>query len=527
LTVGAAIVLVLIAISILILILNDLGAPYLTILFGTIPILLLKSFISAYVFVFMCIAFFTKYGNKNKIGNTDTKVSFDDIIGLRTVKKELIEIVNLIKNRKQIQGICGNIIKGILINGINGCGKTLLVKAIETECKIPFISISGSEFIEIFVGAGVSKVKNIFNKAREYVYAYGACIVFIDNIEIIGNEDTDREEINNIKNQLLIEMDELGNKNKNIIVIATTSVEINKLDEALLRAGRFDKRILVNLPNLKERSQLFDFYFKKMKVTTKVKLDELAKETSYSTPAEIENIVREAVLISMRKHGKNTAISAKDLSEAMDRIDSEMDPCDDYLPYTELKSTSYHEAGHAVVLYLLHPVCNDFKVKVKNSGNSLGYVYEKYIEEPHHEDKKEMIIDIMVSLGGYVAEKIKFNTVTAGVYSDLKIVMDDAISMVWELGMSENGFLGNYIIMNKKGFLSESLKEKLNNESIRIINSCYSKIEQFLRINWDAVDVIAKKLITNKELDFNEIKESMEIIGKRKHNISFSILDGD
>jgi cell division protease FtsH len=248
--------------------LSKLESFYRIMTIATLPVNLLVSLANGIAFVFMYTVFsrrvFEKL-KKDKIKPGDIAVSFKEVIGLESAKKEAFEVVQLVKDRKQLQRIGGRIIKGILLIGPPGCGKTLLAKAIATECKVPFISMAGSEFVEVFVGVGASRMRNLFKKAREYAYADGACIVFIDEIEIIGRERTfsymgGGEETNSTQNQLLVEMDGLGNKKSNVIVIAATNADESVLSKALLRPGRFDRKIAITLPNLKEREQLFDFY---------------------------------------------------------------------------------------------------------------------------------------------------------------------------------------------------------------------------------------------------------------------------
>ncbi|MDR3256802.1 MAG: AAA family ATPase, partial [Endomicrobium sp.] len=454
---------------------------------------------------------------KNKIKGKGIAVSFKEVIGLEGAKKEALEVVQLIKDRKQLQKIGGKIIKGILFTGPPGCGKTLLAQAIATECKIPFISMAGSEFIEVFVGVGASRVRNLFKKARDYAYAEGACIVFIDEIEVIGRGRTfsymgGGQETNSTQNQLLVEMDGIDNKKSNVIVIAATNADESVLDEALLRPGRFDRKIAITHPNLKERKQLFDFYLKKVKAVPEVDINRLAKKTVYKSPADIENIVKEAALIATRK--KKDIIDMKDLSEAMERIDWGMEVHFDMTP-KELEMTAYHEAGHAVVMYMMHPTDDVFKVSLRSRQWALGFVAPFPKEELHSEHKEELLADIMVSLAGYTAEKIKYNTTTTGVSADFRHAMTKANTMVWKVGMGYGGFVGDFSAIPPEE-MSQSLKEKLNNETISIMNSCYTKIEEFLKVNWDAVDAVAKRLITEKELDFDELEETMKTVGKRK-----------
>ncbi|MDR1696430.1 MAG: AAA family ATPase [Endomicrobium sp.] len=503
---------------------SKLESFYRTMTLAQMPVQLILALASAAAFVFMYVTFFSRggFGNvkKNKIKSDRIKVTFKEVIGLEGAKKEALEVVQLIKDRTQLQKMGGKIIKGLLLMGPPGTGKTLLAKAIATECGIPFISMAGSEFVEVFVGVGAGRVRNLFKKAREYAYTDGACIIFIDEIEVIGRGRTfsymgGGEETNSTQNQLLVEMDGLESKGSNVIVIAATNADEGVLDKALLRPGRFDRKITITLPNLKEREQLFDFYLKKVNISPDVNISRLAKKSVRKSPADIENIAKEAALIATRKGKEN--IDMQDISEAMDRIDLGLETHLEMTP-KELEMVAYHEAGHAIALYMLHPTDDVFKITVKSHGSALGLVSHYPKEELHTSNKEKYIADIIVSLASHVAEKIKYGTTSNGVSADFRNAMQIANLMVWCVGMGNSGYVGDFSAIPKE-LMSESLKEKLNNETIEVLNSCYAKAEELLKANWDAVDAVAKRLLTDKEMDFDDLEETLDKLGKKKPQV--------
>jgi cell division protease FtsH len=497
--------------------LMQLESFYRTMTLATMPVQFLMVALNALVFVFFYMYFFTRRGfgqvKKTKIKSQNINVKFGDVIGLESAKREAIEVVSLIQDRKHLQKIGGKIIKGILLMGPPGCGKTLLAKAIATESKIPFLSMSGSEFVEVFVGVGASRVRNLFKKARDYARVEGACIVFIDEIEVIGRGRTfsymgGGEETNSTQNQLLVEMDGLDS-NSNVIVIAATNAEENVLDKALTRPGRFDRKINIYLPNLKERENLFSFYLSKVVCDEKIPIARLAKKAIGKSPADIENIVKESALISMRE--KKNKVDIDDLYDALDRIELGLETHLD-MTDSELEQTAYHEAGHALALYRLHPTDDVFKVTLKSHKGSLGLVSHHPKMELHSHNKEKLLADITVSLAGYVAEKIKYGTTTTGVSADFKQAMLIANTMVWNLGMGKSGLVGDFASIPKDE-LSSSLKQKLNDETIDILNTCLHQIETFLRHNWNEVEAITAELLKVKELDFDEFELALSSAG--------------
>ncbi|MDR2772295.1 MAG: AAA family ATPase [Elusimicrobiota bacterium] len=498
--------------------LSQLESFYRTTTLATMPIQFLMVALNALIFVFFYAYFFMRRGfgqlKKTKIKSEDINVKFSDVIGLEGAKKEALEVVSLIKDRKQVQRIGGKIIKGLLLMGPPGCGKTLLAKAIACECGIPFINMSGSEFVEVFVGVGASRVRNLFKKAREYASVEGACIVFIDEIEVIGRGRTfsymgGGEETNSTQNQLLVEMDGLDGAKSNIIVIAATNASESILDKALTRPGRFDRKINITFPNLKEREALFSFYLQKVKYSQNVSVDRLSRKAVGKSPADIENIVKEAALISARK--QKFCVDLTDLSDGMDRIDLGMET---YLEMTpaELEQTAYHEAGHALTLYMLHPTNDVFKITIKSHKDSLGLVSFHPKEELHSYNKEKLLADILVDLSGYAAEKIKYGTTTTGVASDFTDAMRIANAMVWRFGMGKRNFVGDFSVISTEQ-ISPQLKKELNDETMQIMQSSLKKVDAFLRKNWKYVDAAAKKLLEVKELDFDEFEETLEKAG--------------
>ena len=490
---------------------------------ATLPMQILIGGLHAMVFVGAYL-YFMRGGfgkvKKNKIKARDINVKFSDVIGLDGAKKEAMEVVQLIKDSAKVKKIGGKIVKGIILMGPPGCGKTLLAKAIATEAKMPFLSMSGSEFVEVFVGVGASRVRQLFQKARKLAYAEGACILFIDEIEVIGRGRTfsymgGGEETNSTQNQLLVELDGLESKKDNIIVIAATNANENVLDKALLRPGRFDRKIRITLPNLKEREDLFQFYLKKVKVSPNVDISKLARKSVYKSPAEIENIVKEAALVATRK-GKET-IDMSDISSAMDRIDLGLES---HITMTskEREMTAYHEAGHAVTLYYLHPTDDVFKATIKSRGDALGLVAHNPKEEWHTHNKEKLIADIMVALAGYSSEKIKYGTTTTGVSSDFTKAMSIANAMVWQFGMGEKGFIGDFTAIPKEN-LSTDLKEKLNEQTMAILNLCLDRVDKYLTEQWDIVDKMAQALLEKEELEYDDIEELFTKYGKNRERI--------
>ena len=485
-----------------------------------VPMYILMGAIQAIVFVGAYMFFFSggfSKLKKNKVKSSKVNVKFTDVIGFENAKKEAMEVVDIIKDSSRVKKIGGKLVKGILLMGPPGCGKTLLAKAIATEAKMPFISIAGSEFVEVFVGVGASRVRKLFKQARKLAYTEGSCIVFIDEIDVIGRGRTfsymgGGEETNSTQNQLLVEMDGLESTGQNIIVIAATNANENVLDKALLRPGRFDRKIQITLPTLEEREDIFKYYLKKVKAGTDIDVRKLASYTKFKSPAEIENIVKEAALISTRN--KKNFVDMEDLSLAMDRVNLGLET---QLTMTkrEKEMTAYHEAGHAVALYLLHPTDEIFKASLKSRGGALGLVYHTPREELHTQSKEELIADIIVALGGYAAEKIKYGTTSTGVSSDFHKAMAIANAMVWNFGMGTRGLVGDFNAIPKDN-MSSKLKEELNTQTLEIMNTCLNKVNECLTNDWAIVEDMAQEMLKKDELTYNEVEKLFEKHGKNK-----------
>ena len=498
--------------------LSSLESFYRHLTLAQMPITLLLSGVHAGIFVFMYMVFlrggFTKI-KQTTIKGQNVNVHWNDVIGIEEAKQEAWEVVELIKDRKRILKIGGNILRGLLMVGPPGCGKTYLAKAIATEAGIPFISMSGSEFTEIFVGVGASRVRKLFKRARTLAYGYGACIVFIDELDAIGRARSfshmgGGQETNATQNQLLVEMDGLKEKDFDVIVVGATNAAEGILDQALLRPGRFDRKIYIDRPSLEGRTKIFEYYLKKIKYDKGMDIGRLSRKAVHKTPAEIDNIIKEAALIATRNQ-KDT-VSYKELSEAMERIDMGIKHRRQ-MTKEEKEMVAFHETGHLVTMYILHPTDDVFKASIISRKETLGAVYAQPREELYTRNKERLLADIKVKLGGYVAEKTKFGTTSDGVASDFKGAMQVAHAMVWKVGMSDAGLVGDYTIIPESQ-LSEVIKEKLNNETDKIIKTCLKEVEELLKKEWQIVERFVKELLEKEELEYDEVEAIFKEYGK-------------
>ncbi|MFH1692176.1 MAG: AAA family ATPase [Candidatus Omnitrophota bacterium] len=464
---------------------------------------IVASSISALIYVSLLMGRFGAI-DKKQVKSSSVNVKFSDVLGIDEAKEEAIEVVELLKDHTAVQKVGGKIIKGLLMIGPPGCGKTYLAKAIATEAGLPFLSLSASEFTEIFVGVGAKRVRKLFKQARRLSYAQGGAILFIDEIDAIGRTRTfsfmSGQETNTTLNQLLVEMDGLQNEKENVIIIAATNSPEEVLDPALLRPGRFDRKIYVEKPNLQGREEILKYYLSKVAYDKTVNVARLARKAVYKTPAELENIIKEASLICLRN--KRHEINYKDLSEAMERIDLGIKHRK-HMTVNERKLIAYHESGHLITLYLLHPTDDVFKASIIGRRGALGVVHHQPREEIFTSNKERFLANIKVSLSGYIAEKIKFGTTSDGVLSDFNNAMRLAHVMVWRLGMGSK-HLGDFTSI-PEAQLSEKLKEELNTETQRIFVECAAETEQLLRNEIQLLDRFADELLKKEELEYDEI----------------------
>ena len=448
---------------------------------------------------------------------TDVKTSFKDVAGLEGAKEEVQEIVDFLKNPTKYTSLGGKIPKGALLVGAPGTGKTLLAKAVAGEAKVPFFSLSGSDFVEMFVGVGASRVRDLFKQAKEKSPA----IIFIDEIDAIGrargksNMTGSNDERENTLNQLLTEMDGFGT-NTNVIVIAATN-RADVLDKALMRAGRFDRQIFVDLPDVRERKAIFKVHLRPLKKATNLDVEFLSKQTPGFSGADIANVCNEAALIAARKNKKS--VGKQDFLDAVDRIVGGLEKKNKIITPDEKKAVAYHEAGHATVSWMLEHAAPLVKVTIVPRGQSLGAAW--YLPEERLIVRPEQMLDEMcAALGGRAAEKVIFNKISTGALSDLEKVTKQARAMVTVYGLNDK--VGNITYYdssngNEYGFTkpySEKTAETIDKEISSIIEKQYQRAIKLLEDNKSKLIELAEVLL-DKEVIFKDNLE--KIFGSRNY----------
>ena len=446
---------------------------------------------------------------------TDMKTSFKDVAGLEGAKEEVQEIVDFLKFPEKYTALGGKIPKGALLVGPPGTGKTLLAKAVAGEAQVPFFSLSGSDFVEMFVGVGASRVRDLFKQAKEK----SPSIIFIDEIDAIGRArgknamSGSNDERENTLNQLLTEMDGFGT-NSNVIVLAATN-RADILDKALMRAGRFDRQIYVDLPDVRERKEIFEVHLRPLKKDETLDIDFLAKQTPGFSGADIANVCNEAALIAARKGKK--AVNKQDFLDAVDRIVGGLEKKNKIITPSEKRAVAFHEAGHATVSWMLEHAAPLVKVTIVPRGQSLGAAW--YLPEERLIVRPEQMLDEMcAALGGRAAEKVIFDKISTGALSDLEKVTKQARAMVTIYGLSDK--VGNLTYYDSSGQseygltkpYSEQTAELIDKEISAIIEKQYKRAIELLEINKDKLTELAEVLL-DKEVIFKDNLE--KIFGKR------------
>ena len=457
--------------------------------------------------------------SRAKLLEEGTKTNFKDVAGLTEEKEEVKELIDFLKNPKKFQAMGARIPKGVLLVGPPGTGKTLLARAVAGEAKVPFYYISGSDFVELFVGIGASRVRDMFKQAK----MNAPCLIFIDEIDAVGRQrgtglGGGHDEREQTLNQLLTEMDGFG-PHEGIIVIAATN-RPDVLDPALLRPGRFDRQVTVGLPDKNARLEILKVHAKNKTLDKNITLEYLAKRTPGFSGADLENLLNEAALLTVRRGKK--ALTMSEIDEATDRVI--MGPAKVTKKYTdkEKKLVAYHEAGHAVVGLKLEGANDVQKITIIPRGQAGGYTMMTPKEETFTSTKQELLEAISGLLGGRVAEEIEFGEITTGAHDDFKKATKIARSMVTEYGMSKlgpmmleepsgNTFLGRDYTKNRN--VSDIVAHEIDEEMRSIINECYEKTKKILKENKDLLDLIANTLLEEETIT----KEQIDSLVKTGH----------
>ncbi len=472
-------------------------------LFSLLPTIML-------VVLFIVIFKMQGLGDKGKVYDAETtksKIKFDDVAGLEEEKNEMLEIVDFLKDPKKFNEMGAKIPRGVLLCGKPGTGKTLIAKAIAGEAKVPFISMSGSEFIEMFAGLGASRVRKLFEKAKKVA----PCIVFIDEIDAIGSRRTSgngaESENNQTLNQLLVEMDGFDTEETIIVLAATNRPEM--LDKALLRPGRFDRQITIALPDMKGREEILKIHAKGKKFAEDVKLKDIAGDTAGFTGAELANILNEAAIIATIKD--HEAITNDDVEDAVKKVTVGLERQSRVISDKDKKLTAYHEAGHAIVSSQLESQKDIKEVSIIPRGIAGGYTMYKTNEDKYYISKTEMEEKLIALLGGRAAEKVALNDISTGASNDIEVATQIAKDMITKYGMSDN--LGPISINTEKDpyelqLLGDKFGDAVGAEVKIMLDNAYLKAQTILANNMDKLNKVAQTLM-EKEVISSEEFESL------------------
>ena len=451
-------------------------------------------------------------GDKGKVYDPDIsqdKITFKDVAGLDEEKAEMMEIVEFLKRPEQYTKMGAKTPRGVLLCGKPGTGKTLIAKAIAGEANVPFISMSGSEFVEMFAGLGASRVRKLFEKAKKV----SPCIIFIDEIDAIGSRRTSSSgadtENNQTLNQLLVEMDGFDSDQSIIVIAATNRPEM--LDEALLRPGRFDRTITIALPDLRGREEILKIHSKNKKLAENVNLKSIAGDTAGFTGAELENILNEAAIIATNK--KHEAIKNSDIEDAVKKVTVGLEKHNRIVSEKDKKLTAYHEAGHAVVSRYLETQKDIKEVSIIPRGIAGGYTMYKTNEDKFYVSKTEMEEKLISLLGGRAAEKVALDDISTGASNDIEVAMKIARDMVTVYGMSDK--IGPMSIDLEKDpyqiqLLGNNLEDEIGKEVKAILETAYERAQMLLRAHRDKLDAVALKLLEKEVINEEEFEQIFE-----------------
>ena len=435
-----------------------------------------------------------------------TKITFDDIAGLDEEKAELKEIVEFLKEPKRFTEMGAKIPKGVLLYGKPGTGKTLIAKAIAGEADVPFISMSGSEFIEMFAGLGASRVRKLFEKARKI----SPCIVFIDEIDAIGSRRTSNSgaetENNQTLNQLLVEMDGFSSEETIIVLAATNRPEM--LDKALLRPGRFDRQITIPAPDIAGREEILKIHSKDKKLANDVSLHSIAEDTAGFTGAELANILNEAAIIATKN--QHNAITNDDLDEAVKKVTVGLEKTSRKISDKDKKLTAYHEAGHAIVSQFLPTQTAVKEISIVPRGVAGGYTMYKSDEDKYYISKTEMQEKLIALLGGRAAEKLILDDISTGASNDLEVATQIATDMITVYGMSDE--IGTISFKDSEGqidyqMFGDDMQDEIGKEVKRLIDTAYNDAQTILKQNVEKLHAIAGELITKEKINEQEFNK--------------------